>query len=162
VRSPFLPSEAANRPRAAPSLIGGCLDPEFREPSTRLIQLFKSGRALLVLSDLTQLELDGAPERVRRVLDSIPEAFRETVEFTEEASALAQRYVEQGVLAESKWVDAQHIALATVSRVDVLVSWNFRHIVNLERIRGYNSVNLKAGYPLLEIRTPREVITHGD
>lgn len=59
-------------------------------------------------------------------------------------------------------MDAQHIALATVSRVDVLVSWNFKHIVNLERIRGYNSVNLKAGYPLLEIRTPQEVISHGN
>ncbi len=68
----------------------------------------------------------------------------------------------EGVLLESKWVDAQHIALATISRVDVLVSWNFKHMVNLERIRGYNSVNLKAGYPLLEIRTPQEVISHGN
>ncbi|MBA5941756.1 MAG: hypothetical protein H0M93_00225, partial [Methanophagales archaeon] len=54
-------------------------------------------------------------------------------------------------------VDAQHIAIATVSRVDILVSWNFRHIVNLTKIRLYNSVNLKYGYPLLEIRSPREV-----
>ena len=55
-------------------------------------------------------------------------------------------------------VDAQHIAIATISRVEVLVSWNFRHIVNLQRIRGYNAVNLRDGYPLLEIRTPQEVI----
>lgn len=55
--------------------------------------------------------------------------------------------------------DAQHIAIATVARVDVLVSWNFKHIVNLQRIRGYNSVNLRKGYPLLEIRTPRELLT---
>jgi hypothetical protein len=54
--------------------------------------------------------------------------------------------------------DAQHIAIATVARVDVLVSWNFRHIVNLQRIRGYNSVNLRMGYPMIEIRTPREVL----
>ena len=53
--------------------------------------------------------------------------------------------------------DAQHIALATVARVDVLVSWNFRHIVNLDRIRGFNAVNLRAGYPLLEIRSPLEL-----
>ena len=152
------------RPRiyADTSVIGGCLDPEFREPSTRLMQLFESGRAILVISDLTRLELHGAPDDVQRVLDSIPEAFRESVDFTEEASALAQQYLEHGVLAESKLVDAQHIALATVSRVDVLVSWNFRHIVNLRRIRAYNSVNMKVGYPLLEIRTPREVIPDGD
>jgi len=57
-------------------------------------------------------------------------------------------------------VDAQHIAIATISRVEVLVSWNFRHIVNLPRIRGYNAVNLRGGYPLLEIRTPQEVIRY--
>jgi len=95
------------------------------------------------------------------VLDLVPEACREYIELTEEASDLARRYVQEGILGETKWVDAQHIAVATVARVDVLVSWNFRHMVNLERIRGYNSVNLKAGYPLLEIRTPREVTKYG-
>lgn len=152
------------RPRiyADTSVIGGCLDSEFREPSIRLMELFKAGRAILVFSDLTQLELDGAPAGVHRVLHSIPEAFKESIEFTDEASELARRYIREGVLPESKWVDAQHIALATISRVDVLVSWNFKHMVNLERIRGYNSANLKAGYPLLEIRTPQEVISHGN
>jgi hypothetical protein len=144
------------------SVIGGCLDSEFRESSIRLMQLFRTGRAIMVFSDLTQLELDGAPPGVHRVLDTVPEAFKESIEVTDEASDLARRYIQEGVIVESKWVDAQHIALATVSRVDVLVSWNFKHIVNLERIRGYNGVNLKAGYPLLEIRTPQEVITHGN
>lgn len=55
-------------------------------------------------------------------------------------------------------LDAQHIAIATINRVDVLVSWNFKHIVNLRRIHLYNSINLKYGYPLIEIRSPREVI----
>jgi len=54
--------------------------------------------------------------------------------------------------------DAQHIAIASVERVDVLVSWNFQHIVNLDRIHAFNSVNLKLGYLMLEIRSPREVI----
>ncbi len=126
-----------------------------------IIQLFKSGQALLVLSDLTQLELDEAPISVRGVLDLVPESFREYVELTEEASELALKYLHEGVLGESHWVDAQHIAIATIARVDVLVSWNFKHVVNLQRIHGYNSVNLKAGYPLLEIRTPREVSKYG-
>lgn len=59
-------------------------------------------------------------------------------------------------------LDGQHIAVATVQRVDVLVSWNFRHIVNLQRAQGYNSVNLRPGYPLLEIRSPREVLYYDD
>jgi hypothetical protein len=152
------------RPRiyADTSVIGGCLDPEFRESSTKLFQLFRSGRALLVLSDLTRLELMDAPGSVQAIVDEVPLAFREEVELTEEASDLARRYIVEGVIDDSKWVDAQHIALATVTRVDVLVSWNFKHIVNLERIRGYNAVNLMSGYPMLEIRTPREVIKHGD
>lgn len=64
-----------------------------------------------------------------------------------------------GVLPAKMRVDAQHIAIATVGRVDVLVSWNFKHIVNLRRIHGYNSVNLRRGYPMIEIRTPREVLS---
>ena len=86
----------------------------------------------------------------------------EEVEFTEGARELAEQYITAGVIGAAKRVDAQHIATATVHRVDVLVSWNFKHIVNLERIRGYNSVNLRNGYPLLEIRTPQEVLSYGE
>lgn len=74
-------------------------------------------------------------------------------------SAPAEAYIRAAVLSPGMRADAQHIAIATVGRVDVLVSWNFKHIVNLERIRGYNSVNLRQGYPLIEIRTPREVVS---
>ena len=142
------------------SVIGGCLDAEFRQPSLELLGLFRSGKAVIVLSDLTRLELEAAPVAVRQVLSEVAEANREYVELTEEASELANRYIEEGVLNRSKHIDAQHIAVATLARVDVLVSWNFRHIVNLDRIRGYNSVNMRYGYPLIEIRTPREVISH--
>ena len=143
------------------SVIGGCLDAEFRGPSLELLDLFKSGKAVVVLSDLTRLELDAAPVTVRRVLNEVAEANREYVELTEEAAKLANRYIEERVLGRSKRVDAQHIAVATLARLDVLVSWNFRHIVNLDRIRGYNSINMRYGYPLIEIRTPREVINYG-
>ena len=71
---------------------------------------------------------------------------------------LAHHYIEDGAVTEKYLVDAQHIAIATIQRVDVLVSWNFKHIVNLTRIRLYNSVNLKYGYSLLEIRSPQEVL----
>jgi hypothetical protein len=58
--------------------------------------------------------------------------------------------------------DALHIAIATINQVNVLASWNFKHIVNLDRIRMYNSVNLKNGLPMLEIRTPREILKFED
>ncbi len=75
-----------------------------------------------------------------------------------EAEELAIVYIRDGAIGRKMMADALHIALASVARVDVLVSWNFKHIVNLRRIHAYNAVNLKMGYPLLEIRTPREVL----
>ncbi|HEY0017021.1 MAG TPA: hypothetical protein VGC13_11905 [Longimicrobium sp.] len=75
---------------------------------------------------------------------------------------LANAYIEAKVIGPGMMSDAQHIATATVHHADVLVSWNFKHIVNLARVHGYNSVNIGEGYPQLEIRTPREVIHHVD
>lgn len=133
---------------------------EFEGASRQLMDMFTRGEALLVLSDLTLLELQEAPVDVRTVLEKVPEKQREYVELTEEATILAQHYIDTEVIGAAKRVDAQHIAIATTNRVEVLVSWNFRHIVNLQRIRGYNSVNLLQGYPLLEIRTPEEVVNY--
>lgn len=142
------------------SVIGGCLDEEYKEPSRTLFARFESGKDIMVLSELTALELQLAPEAVRKLPQSIPDEHKEELEFTEEAAALSALYIAAGVIGETKRIDAQHIASATVHKVDVLVSWNFRHIVNLDRIRGYNSVNLRHGHPMLEIRTPREVIEY--
>jgi len=75
-----------------------------------------------------------------------------------EADALAAEYIRDGAVGMNQRADALHIAIATLARVDVLVSWNFKHIVNLRRIHAFNAVNLKQGYPVLEIRNPREVI----
>jgi hypothetical protein len=139
------------------SVIGGCLDVEFQAPSIRLVEKFRSGGAIVVLSELTLLELANAPQKVRDVLSRIPEDYREYVELTAEAKELAGLYLSEGVLGPGKLIDAEHIAIATISRVNVLVSWNFQHIVNLERIRGYNSINVREGYAVLEIRSPWEV-----
>jgi predicted nucleic acid-binding protein len=144
------------------SVIGGCLDEEFEDASTQLTQRFAGGEDILVLSDLTRAELRRAPDDVRAVLRDIPPDNIEEVELTEEAADLAEQYVGAGVIGATNRLDAQHIATATVHQVDVLVSWNFRHIVNLDRIRGYNSVNLRLGYSIVEIRSPREVLPYGE
>ena len=68
------------------------------------------------------------------MLDGVPVEHREEIAFTREAAELAERYIEARVIGGSMRTDAQHIATATVHRVDVLVSWNFEHIVNLPRI----------------------------
>jgi len=140
------------------SVIGGCEDDEFAEDSLRLMECFVKGHYTLVVSSLTVQELAAAPGQVRRHLAVVPEEQIETLTLSAEARELAEAYISEGVIGASMRVDAQHIAIAALARVDVLVSWNFRHIVNLHRIRGYNSVNLRRGYPTLEIRAPREVL----
>lgn len=139
------------------SVLGGCEDEEFREPSRRLLEAFLKGKLTLVLSELTLRELEAAPEGVRALVGTVPQAHIEPVPLSPEAEELAAAYIEDGAIAVRMRADALHIALATVARVDILVSWNFKHIVNLKRIHAFNAVNLKRGYPLLEIRTPREV-----
>jgi hypothetical protein len=141
------------------SVVGGCEDEEFAEHSVRLMDCFVRGDFILVVSPLTLRELDAAPEQVRKHLSRVPVAHVMTLQLDAEAMDLAEAYVAQGVISPKMRADAQHIAIATVARVDVLVSWNFKHIVNLQRIHGYNSVNLLRGYPTLEIRTPREVLS---
>jgi predicted nucleic acid-binding protein len=112
------------------SVLGGCLDEEFRECSRSLIDRFSQGKAIAVISELTLLELKDTPEPVQKILKELPEESIQYVELTKDASDLARRYIAEGVLGEERLVDAQHIAIATVERVDVLVSWNFKHIVN--------------------------------
>jgi len=143
------------------SVFGGCFDAEFEEWSNRLIEEFRLGLKVAVISDLTLRELDDAPSNVRYLLEEIPAEHKQFVILDDESRELAIHYIGEGVIGENSLVDAQHIAIATVSKADVLVSWNFKHIVNLARIRLYNSANLKYGYSLLEIRNPREVLYEG-
>ena len=139
------------------SVLGGCEDDEFREPSRRLFEAFARGELTLVLSELTLRELDTAPDEVKVVVGRVPQVHIEFLTLSPEVEELAAGYIEDSAIGPSMRVDALHVALATVARVDVLVSWNFKHMVNLKRIHTYNAVNLKKGYPLLEIRTPREI-----
>ncbi|MFA4910677.1 MAG: PIN domain protein [Desulfobacteria bacterium] len=140
------------------SVIGGCFDNEFEEYSNQLFEEFISGEKQLLISDVVLFELEEAPESVKGILYNVPEGNIEYVFLDEESISLANVYLKEGVIAVSSFSDARHLAIATVERADVLVSWNFKHIVNLNRIHLINSVNLKLGYPILEIRSPMEVI----
>lgn len=140
------------------SVIGGCLDAEFRNISERFVGLVHERQVILVVSDLMVSELQGAPENVQRVLDALPEDAVEFVEADVESVTLRDEYLAAGVVGESHVNDAHHVALATVSKADMIVSWNFRHIVHFEKIRGFNAVNLKAGYGAISIYSPLEVV----
>lgn len=144
------------------SVIGGCFDEEFSEWSNQLFDQFKNKKDLLMLSDLTLQELEFAREEVRNKVHEIASKQRIHIGMIDEAVKLAETYITEGALTNKSYNDALHIALATIYNADVLVSWNFKHIVNLERIRLYNSINLRHGYRVIEIRTPREVLKTKD
>jgi hypothetical protein len=97
---------------------------------------------------------------VRNFFNALPKDHLEFVEVTEEAFLLAEKYLEEKVVGKTSADDCRHIATATITKVDYLVSWNFKHIVNVFRIRGYNSVNLKSGYIQLDIRSPKEIVNN--
>lgn len=140
------------------SVVGGCEDEEFAEESRALMDMAREGKATFVLSDLLGAELQFARQSVQDILAEMPPGGLESVDTTEEAEDLCDAYLSAGVVGPARREDALHVALATVARSDLIVSWNFRHIVHLEKIRGFNAVNLKEGYLPLEIRSPREVV----
>jgi hypothetical protein len=143
------------------SIVGGFFDIEFEKETKLLFQRLENKEIIFVVSELLREELKDAPEWVRNLLDNYDESSLETIVLTDEARVLADKYIAENVVGKSSLDDCRHIALATINNVDVLASWNFKHIVNLNRIIGYNGVNLKNGYKILEIRNPKELIDYG-
>ena len=141
------------------SVIGGCLDDEFSEDSNRLLEATKRGQLIFVVSDLVLRELLKTPKEVRDVYESIPDESIELLPENVEAINLADAYIVAKVVKANSQSDAVHVAYATIARVDAIVSWNFKHIVRLGRMKGYNRVNFENGYGLLEIVSPKEVET---
>jgi predicted nucleic acid-binding protein len=144
------------------SVFGGYFDEEFSEHTIPLFERLKNNDFTLLFSTVTQEELEHAPEKVRDLVKSIRTESTEFLDTTEESIDLATEYITEKVVGQTSFADCLHIALATINRADFLVSWNFKHIVNIQRIRGYNSINIKNGYKQLEIRSPREFEKYED
>ena len=140
------------------STVGGCLDEEFMEASCKLFELFRSGQATALVSDLLLRELEEAPIKVQEILPSLPQSSIEPVLLDDEAAYLKDRYLAQGVVQTKHSNDALHVAIAVVARADMIVSWNFKHIVHFDKMRGFNAVNLQEGYARLDIFSPLEVV----
>ena len=144
------------------SVIGGCLDPEFAEASWELVESARSGKVILLVSDVLVEELRRAPSEVKDVLEELPDYCLERVFSTEESSRLRDCYLSAGIVGPSSSSDAHHVALATLAAADLMVSWNFKHIVQYAKIRGFSGVNLIEGYSPIEIRSPREVVSDAE
>ena len=140
------------------SVFGGCFDDEFAEESSSFFADIKAGKFVLVVSATTLGELERAPANVQKVLAELPSEDVEVIEFSDEIAHLREAYLEAKIVQPESKADAEHIASASVADVDFVVSWNFKHIVQYEKISGYQAVNLMNGYKEIRIYSPKEVV----
>ena len=137
--------------------VGGLFN-QYTERTKPFWNAVQKGELTIIVSDVLRNEVERAPQCVRDFFASLLESQIERVVSTQESDTLAKRYIAENVVGPTSLDDCKHIALGTLSRADVLVSWNFKHIVNVTRIKGYNGINMMLGYPQIDIRTPEEVV----
>ncbi|MEO6687282.1 MAG: hypothetical protein ABIN24_15025 [Dyadobacter sp.] len=142
------------------SVFGGLFDIEFEKETAILFEKVNLGKIVCIYSDLTESELSYAPKKVRDFFINLKNENTDLVAVTPAALELANNYISENVVGQTSFDDCIHIAVATINEVDILVSWNFKHIVNIYRIRGYNSVNSLLGYKVLDIRSPKEIVNY--
>ncbi len=114
------------------SVVGGYFDDEFKDGTITFFELVNNGKITILISDLLEAELIGAPDFVKQLLNEIDEENIERINLDEKATILADKYIGAKVVGKTSRADCQHISMATISNADVLVSWNFKHIVNLD------------------------------
>lgn len=142
------------------SVIGGCFDDEFATWSIGLFVDFANDVFQPVTSDIVAAEVVDAPKFVQDKYSEFLAFKPMIIELSEESFELAKTYQTRQILTPKFYNDGLHIALATIAGVDVLVSWNFKHIVHFTKIHLFNAVNLEMGYRRLQIYSPREVTTY--
>lgn len=143
------------------SVIGGCFDPKFRKDSLRLFEDFKAGRKQMIYSDLVYREIrqgQDTRDHLLRKFHEVPEEFKVGYEQNEEVELLAKKYLQRNILTEKSTKDAFHVAFGTIFSVDVIASWNFRHIVHKRKIKLYNEINTEFGYKPIAIKTPEYIL----
>jgi hypothetical protein len=141
------------------SVYGGVFDAEFERSSRMFFEQAKQGRFLLVISALVEAELEPSPDAVRVHFDAIKRGLQ-VVDLTQEVLELQEAYLAADVVTSGSAEDALHVAYATFARCDLLVSWNFKHIVHKDKVPRYNAVNILRGFPTIGIYSPSEVIQY--
>ena len=144
------------------SVVGGYFDEEFKEPTKRFFDRIFKRDFYVYFSEVNETELVLAPSHIRNLKNKIPKDCYRYIELDQESKDLADAYLKEKILGQASYNDAYHIAMASTNRLDLLVSWNFKHIVNYDKIKLFNSINLKLGYPMIDIRTPIELVDYDD
>jgi len=111
----------------------------------------------VTISEVTEVELRGTTdERLRQEMQGLVRPFN-VIPLNAQMPGLARHYLDRGIFPPAAVNDALHVACAVVSRQDLLVSWNFRHLVNRRCRAMINEANVARGYPSIDIVAPPEV-----
>jgi predicted nucleic acid-binding protein len=140
------------------SVIGGYYDAEFNTITRKLFERIAAKEFDIYFSEVNETELINAPQQVKDVVKLIPPDCFHFISVTEEVETLTQLYISEKALGKASENDAYHIALASINRIDCLISWNFKHIVNYDKIKLFNGINMQFGYPLIDIYSPFEFL----
>ena len=143
------------------SVYGGVFDRQFAQASKIFFDKVEAGRFILVVSPVVSDEIRLAPQSVRDLFDRFRSS-AEVVVITAAAVSLQAAYMRAGIVGPRWNADALHVAIATVARCSMIVSWNFKHIVHFQKIPLYNGVNLSLGHGPIGIYTPLEVTADED
>jgi len=131
---------------------------EHRKVTERFFQQLEQ-LGTIGISDVVLAEIERAPEARRKALKGLIAKYRpELLELNQEAEQLADRYIEAGLIPKRYRNDALHLAIAVDHDYDVVVSWNFEHMVRLSTRLGVNGTNKILGYREIEIVSPEEVV----
>ncbi len=129
--------------------------PEKMSETLKLWDIFKAGKYDVFLSTVTLQEIDNCPEPKRTELfKHLGEIDYTPIEITEDMSEVAQQLIDMGILTQKSYDDCQHIASAVIYGCDCIISWNFKHIVNIKTIRGVRAITNLKGYKPIEILNP--------
>lgn len=140
------------------SIFGGFYDDEYSLETNLIFEKVKSGAIICLYTEIGEEELKNAPTRVTQLFNNLTAKQKEKIHLSEQILTLANQYIIQKVVGETSLYDCIHIAAATIHQADALISWNFKHIVNSNRIRGYHHVNSLYGLSEITIKSPREIV----
>lgn len=140
------------------SVIGGYFDDEFEEATKLLFDRIQNNEFDVYFSDVNEAELIPAPQKIKDIVELIPKDCIHNIKMDNHVEDLAQTYIKEKALGKASENDAYHIAISSVHRLDCLISWNFKHIVNFDKIKLFNSINIRLGYPIIDIRSPLEFL----
>ena len=129
--------------------------PEKMADTRKLWEMFKDGKFDVYLSTVTLREIQKCSEpKKTQLIDRLNEIQFTTLDITDDVMAMAEKIIDMGILTQKSFDDCQHIGAAVINECDCIISWNFKHIVNVKTIRGVRAITNLEGYKIIEIWNP--------